>query len=159
MAPDHAFDHLDRVLSRRLHIATGSSRPCCGAQTELVALHPDDHTLPAATRAALAVLAPGSAVASTDLAEVAGGWIAAPGVNIRVRAVADLGGSVIAISYDDAAALLAADRDGRLVVRTVAVLARPQEHTPPGWRVVAVDAESAALPTSTATGHRAGCAA
>ncbi|MEZ0356016.1 hypothetical protein [Mycobacterium sp. SA01] len=80
-------------------------------------------------------------------------------MNIRVRAVADLGGPAIAISYDDAAALLAADRDSRFVVRTVAVLAGAQEHTPPGWRLVAVDAESVGLRTSSAAGHRAGCAA
>ncbi|BBX10555.1 hypothetical protein [Mycolicibacterium aichiense] len=159
VAPDHAFLHLDGVVSRRLHIAAGGSRPCCGAQTELVALQTDDRTLPAATRAALAVLAPGSAVASTDLAEVAGGWIAAPGVNIRVRAVADLGGPVIAISYDDAAALLAADHDGRLVVRTVAVLACPPEREWPGWRVVIAGVDAVPLHTSLATGHRAGCAA
>ncbi len=159
VAPDEAFDDLDGVLSRRLHIEAGDGRPCCAAQIELVAVHGADSTLPAATRDALAVLTPGSAVASTELSAVAGGWIALPGVNIRVAAIADLGGSVIAISYDDAAALLAADRDGRLVVRTVAVVADAPGRALPGWRVVATGADTVALADIRVDGHRAGCAA
>ncbi|MGE2834528.1 hypothetical protein [Mycobacterium sp. SMC-4] len=157
VAPDEAFDHLDGVLSRRLHIAVGDDRSCCTAQIELVAVHGTDRTLPSATRDALAALAPGSAVASTHVPAVAGGWIAVPGLNIRVAAVADLGGPVIAISYDDAAAMLAADRDGRLVVRTVAVVLGLPDRGLPGWHVVATGADTVALPAG--PGHRAGCAA
>ncbi|MGE2731955.1 hypothetical protein ACQI4F_21010 [Mycolicibacterium vaccae] len=158
VASDEAFENFDGVLSRRLHIAAGSGRQCCASETELVAVAADDITVPAAVRDALAVLAPGSAVASTDVAELAGGWIAVPGLNIRVVAVADLGGPAIAISYDDAAAMLASDRDGRLVVRTVAVIAGAQQPAD-GWRVVGSGHGEVAVSTAVVGGHRAGCAA
>jgi hypothetical protein len=39
-APDHAFDLLESVLSRRLHIAAGNRYSCCGAKIDLIAVDP-----------------------------------------------------------------------------------------------------------------------
>ncbi|MEZ0339652.1 hypothetical protein ACAG25_06670 [Mycobacterium sp. pV006] len=157
-APDEAFTDLARVVSRRLHIAAGDGRPCCASELELVAVAAGDGTLPGGTRAALEPLAPGRAVASTELEAVLGGWIAMPGLDIRVVATADLGGPAIAISYDDAAAMLAADRDGRLVVRTVAVTTGPPRPAQ-GWRVLGSGFGQVAASSALIEGHRAGCAA
>jgi hypothetical protein len=157
-APDEAFDELGNVLSRRLHIAAGADRRCCTTETELVAIAGDDATVPAATRAALELLGPGRAVASVELDAVCGGWISVPGLDIRVVATADLGGPAIAVSYDDAAAMLATDRDGRLVTRTVVVTAGRQRPVG-GWRVVGSDLTEVAVSTALVGGHRIGCAA
>ncbi|MCV7366820.1 hypothetical protein [Mycolicibacterium duvalii] len=159
VAPDEAFDDLGDVLSRRLHIAAGQGRRCCASETELVAVAADDTTLPPATQAALQVSGPGRAVASTALAEVHGGWIAVPGLDIRVVAQTDLGGPAIAISYDDAATILAGDRDGRLLVRTVAVVAATAPGARGGWRVVGSGLGEVPVSTALVRGHRAGCAA
>jgi hypothetical protein len=160
-APDQAFALLGPVLSRRLHIAAGHGHSCCNAAIGLVAADPADPTLPADTRAALRQLAPGQAVASNSLAELAGGWIAVPGVNIGVGATADLAGRVIAITFADAVAMLRSDGGHRLVVHTTAVVARTPRPVPPGWRVLLADVADVPLAhdhTSVA-GHRAGCAA
>jgi hypothetical protein len=160
-APDAAFALLGPVLSRRLHIAAGHGRSCCNAAIGLVAADPADPTLPADTRAALGRLAPGQAVASTSLAELAGGWIAWPGVNIGVCAAGDLGGQVIAITFADAVAMLRSDGEHRLVVRTTAVVARTPRPVPPGWRVVLADVADVPLAHDqrAVAGHRMGCAA
>lgn len=158
VASDEDFDHLDGVLSRRLHIAAESGRRCCATGVELVGLAADDATVPAAARESLAALAPGWAVASTDVDELVDGWIATPGVNIRVASAVDLGGPAVAISYDDAAAILAADHDGRLVVRTVAVTAGEQ-HPSGGWRVLGSGHGEVAVAAAPERGHRAGCGA
>lgn len=158
MASDEDFDHLDGVLSRRLHIAADSGRRCCATGIELVSLAAGDVTVPVAARDSLAVLAPGSAVASTDVAELVDGWIATPGVNIRVASAADLGGPAIAISYDDAVAMLAADSEGRFVARTVAVTAGEQRPSG-GWRVVGSGHGEVAVAAAREGGHRAGCGA
>ncbi|MDT5151831.1 MAG: hypothetical protein QOI01_3564 [Mycobacterium sp.] len=156
-APDHAFDLLESVLSRRLHIAAGNRYSCCGAKIDLIAVDPADPTVPGPVRTALRTLTPGRAVASSDHPELASGWIAMPGVDIRVDTHADLGGPVIAITFDDALALLSAPGAQDLIVHTTVVVAGALE-PPPGWDVVRT--ELATVPLTFANdGHLAGCAA
>jgi hypothetical protein len=140
LAPDSAFADLSPVLGHRLHIAVGEEHDrCCGASgIELVAVQPDDPALPERTRRSLRDLAPGHAIASTDLAELAGGWIAMPGVNLRIATTADLGDDrTVAISFADAVALLRAPGGDRLLVRTTVICEGVPDAVPPGWQVVA----------------------
>jgi hypothetical protein len=143
-APDHAFDLLGSVLSRRLHISAGNRRSCCGAAVDLVAADPADPTLPDPVRTALRTLTPGRAVGSTEFPELASGWIAMPGVDIRIETHADLGGPVIAITFDDAVALLSAPGAEHLIVRTTAVVAGTPD-SPAGWDVVRTDVTTVPL--------------
>ena len=156
-APDYAFELLESVLSRRLHIEVGNRRSCCGAAVDLVAADPADPTLPGPVRTALRTLTPGCAVASTDFPELASGWIAMPGVDICVETQADLGGPVIVITFDDAVALLTAPGAQHLIVRTTAVVAGTPD-PPPGWEVVRSDVTNVPLALEN-DGHLAGCAA
>jgi hypothetical protein len=160
-APDAAFASLGHVVGRRLHIAAGQDRSCCGAAIDLVAVDPADRALPSATRYALRDLAPGRAIAADTLTELAGGWIAMPGVTIAVAGTAGLGGPVVAITFDDAVALLRADGGHRLLVRTTAVVEHTRRPAPPGWRAVLRDVPEVPLLTGHATGHDhlPGCAA
>lgn len=140
LAPDFAFAGLPPVLGHRLHIAVGEEhRRCCGAAgIELVAVQPGDLTLPERTRRSLRDLAPGHAIASTDLAELTGGWIAMPGVNLRIATTADLGDDhTVAISFADAVALLRAPGGDRLLVRTTVICEEMPDAVPPGWHVAA----------------------
>ncbi len=155
-APDHAFDLLGPVLSRRLHIAAGSPRSCCGATLDLVAADPADPALSEAERTSLRALTPGRAVASTDLPELSGGWIAVPGIDIRIVGLADLGGPVIAITFADAVAMLSGPDARHLTVRTTAVVA--EAAAAPGWNVVRTGATTVPLACDT-DAHLAGCAA
>jgi hypothetical protein len=128
------------VLGHRLHIAVGEEHHrCCGASgIELVAIQPDDPALPERARRSLRDLAPGHAIASTDLAELAGGWIAMPGVNLRIATTADFGDDhTVAISFADAVALLRAPGGDRLLVRTTVLCEGVPDTVPPGWHVVA----------------------
>jgi hypothetical protein len=156
-APDHAFDLLESVLSRRLHIAAGNRRSCCGTAVDLVAADPADPTLPDPVRTALRTLTPGRAVGSTGFPELASGWIAMPGVDIRIGTHADLGGPVIAITFDDAVALLSAPGAEHLIVRTTAVVAGTPD-SPPGWDVVRTDVTTVPLARESDC-HHGGCAA
>jgi hypothetical protein len=160
-APDAAFAALGPVLSRRLHIPANRGRSCCGAAIDLVAVDPADPALPPAIRYALRDLAPGRAIAANTFSELAGGWIAMPGVNIAVAGTAELGGPLIAITFDDAVALLRADGGHRLLVRTTAVVEHTPRPAPPAWRVMLRDVpEVPLLPGHvTAHGHLPGCAA
>src|SRR5258708_39439057 len=97
-APGRAFALLGPVLSCRLHIAAGHGHSCCNAAIGLVAADPADPTLPADTRAPLRQLAPGQAVASNSLAELAGGWTALPGGSHRVGPTPRPGRPVLAIT-------------------------------------------------------------
>jgi hypothetical protein len=160
-APDAAFAALGAVLSRRLHITAGQGRSCCGAMIDLVAVEPGDPTLPPATRSALRELAPGRAIAARTLAELAGGWIAMPGVDIRVGGTAELGGPAVAITFDDAVALLQADGGHRLLARTVAVVETAPRPIPRGWRTVLGEVPEVPLLPGHQHGldHLPGCAA
>jgi hypothetical protein len=160
-APDAAFAAFGPVLGRRLHIAAGQGRSCCGAAIDLVAVEPGDLALPPAARAALRALAPGHAIAASTLPELAGGWIAMPGVDIRVGGTAELGGAAVAITFDDAVALLQAEGGHRLLVRTIAVVEHTPASPPPGWSTVLRNvAEVGLLPGAAAThDHLPGCAA
>ncbi len=156
-APDSAFDLLESGVSRRLRIAAGHSRSCCGTTVDLIAADPSDPSLPEQTRAALMGLTPGHAVAALELPELASGWIAMPGVDIRIDAQADLGGPAVAITFDDALALLSAPGAQDLIVSTIAVVpGRPTP--PPGWDVVLTDVANVPLALGN-RGHLAGCAA
>jgi hypothetical protein len=157
LASDSALEALPPVIGRRLRIAAGEQRRCCGASIDLVAVDPDDPALPVPIQLAVRDLAPGHAIAATDLAELAGGWIAAPGVDIRITGRADLGAGVVAITLADAAALLTSEGAHRLLVRTIAVLTRAPAAVPVGWRVVAEDAESLPLASGPTAVHRQGC--
>lgn len=157
IAPDHAFDLLESVLSRRVHIAAGNRRSCCGATIELVAADPADPTLPDSVGTALRALTPGRAIGSTDFPELASGWIAMPGVDIRIETHADLGGPVIAITFDDAVALISAPGAEHLSIRTTAVVAGTQQE-PPGWEVVRTDVAAVPLAWESYR-HDAECAA
>jgi hypothetical protein len=140
LAPDSAFAGLPPVLGHRLHIAVGEEhRRCCGASgIELVALQPDDLTLPEQVRRSLRDLAAGHAIAAIALAELAGGWIAMPGVNLRIATTADLGDDhAVAISLADAVALLRAPGGDRLLVRTTVICEGTPDAVPPGWKMVA----------------------
>jgi hypothetical protein len=140
LAPDAAFAGLPPVLAHRLHIAVGEEHHrCCGAAgIELVAVQADDPALPEQTRRSLRDLAPGHAIAATALAELAGGWIAMPGVNLRIATTADLGDDhAVAISLADAVALLRAPGGDRLLVRTAVICNGTPDAIPPGWHVVA----------------------
>jgi hypothetical protein len=140
LAPDAAFAGLPPVLAHRLYIAVGEEHSrCCGAAAvELVAVQPGDPALPERARRSLRDLAPGHAIASTDLAELAGGWIAMPGVNLRIATTADVGGDhTVAISFADAVALLRAPGGDRLLVRTTVICEGLPDAVPPGWQVVA----------------------
>jgi hypothetical protein len=140
LAPDSAFAGLPPVLAHRLHIAVGEEHHrCCGASgIELVAVQPGDLTLPERTRRSLRDLASGHAIASTDLAELTGGWIAMPGVNLRIATTADLGDDhTVAISLADAVALLRAPGSDRLLVRTTVICEGMPDAVPPGWQVMA----------------------
>jgi hypothetical protein len=159
LAPDPALEALPPVIGRRLRIAAGQQQSCCGASIDLVAVDPDDPALPLPVQLAVRELAPGSAIAATDLAELAGGWIAMPGVAIRIAGRADLGAGVIVITLADAAALLTSEGAHRLLVRTIAVLTRAPADVPAGWRVVAEDAESLPLSGGPIAVHRQGCPA
>jgi hypothetical protein len=159
-APDAAFAALGPLVSRRLHIAAG--RSCCGTAIDLVAVDPADSALPPATRQVLRDLAPGRVIAASTFSELAGGWIAVPGVNIAIAGTAALGGPVIAITFDDAVALLRADGGHRLLVRTTAVVVgHTPQPAPPGWRVMLRDVPEVPLLLghATARGHLPGCAA
>jgi hypothetical protein len=140
LAPDSAFAGLPPVLGHRLHIAVGEEhRSCCGASgIELVAVQPDDLTLPKQVRHSLRDLAPGHAIAAIALAELTGGWIAMPGVNLRIATTADLGDDhTVAISLADAVALLRAPGGDRLLVRTTVICEGTPDAVPPGWQMVA----------------------
>lgn len=159
LAPDTALAGLPPVLGRRLHIAAGERRSCCGAALTLVAVELNDPALPASVRSSLGELGPGCAVAGTELAELAGGWIAMPGVDIRIGGCADLGAAVVAITLSDAVALLTADGGHRLLVRTTVVLDRRPLAVPAGWRLVVAGADSVAPVPEPVAAHLPGCAA
>jgi hypothetical protein len=160
-APDTALTEFDSVLGRRLHIAAGQRCSCSGSAIDLVAVDPLEPALPSAARSALRELAPGRAIAGSALTELVGGWIAMAGVNISVVAAADLGGSVIAISFDDAVAMLKADVGQRLLVRTTVVVQHTSQAAPLGWQLVLADVSEVPLSPWDVTrlGHRQGCAA
>ena len=157
-APDEAMTRVGPILSVRLHIAAGGTRQCCGAAIDLVAVNPDDPTLPHRTRTALHTLRPGLAVADSSLPELAGGWVALPGVDVRIGAATDLGGSAIALAFDDAAALLRADTDHRLDVRTTAIVACTPDPVPEGWHPEHIHGDVVPL-TSSRTSHSKACEA
>lgn len=139
LAPDSAFAGLPPVLAHRLRIAVGENhRKCCGASgIELLALEPDDPTLPERARRSLQDLVPGHAIASIALAELAGGWIAMPGVDLRIATTADLGDDhTVAISLADAVALLRAPGGDHLLVQTIVICEGTPDTVPPGWQVV-----------------------
>ena len=140
LAPDSSFAGLPRVLGHRPRIAVGEEhRHCCGASgIELVAVQPDDPALPEQARRSLRDLAPGHAIAAIALSELAGGWIAMPGVNLRIVTTADLGDDrTVAISLADAVALLQAPGGDRLLVRTTVICEGMPDAVPPGWQVMA----------------------
>jgi len=140
LAPDSAFAGLPPVLARRLQVAVGDDhRRCCGVSgIELVALQPEDRALSERTRRSLRNLAPGHAIAASALGELAGGCIAVPGVNLRIVTTADLGDDrIVAISFEDALALLRAPGGDRLLVRTVVICEELPDAVPPGWQVMA----------------------
>jgi hypothetical protein len=80
-----------------------------------------------------------------------------PGVDIRIGTHADLGGPVIAITFDDAVALLSAPGAEHLIVRTTAVVAGTPD-SPPGWEVVRTDVTTVPLARESDC-HHEGCAA
>lgn len=155
-ASDAAFDLLKSVVGRQLHIAAGGSRSCCGVPFDLVAAEATDPSLPESARVVIGRLAPGHAVAALELSELTPGWIAMPGVDIRINAQADLGGAAVAITFDDALALLAAPGAVHLDVRTTATVSGTQETPPPGWRMV--NAGVATVPLGNPD-HLVGCGA
>lgn len=155
LAPDAAFTGLPPVLGRRLHIAAGERRACCGAALSLVAIEPGDPALPA--QISLADLASGQAVADKDLGELVGGWVAMPGVSVRITGSADLGAALVAITLADAAALLSADGGQRIPVTTTVIVDGRVTKMPAGWRTVADGATSVPLRTEAVDQHR--CAA
>src|SRR3981189_3727707 len=111
LAPDDAVDRLAEVVGYRLHIALGEVSCQCGdpSTLTLVALAPDDPSLPAAARAARSGPHPGPAIAAAELTELGGGSVAVPGVDVRTASCANLGTSpVLAVTSDDAAAFLRA---------------------------------------------------
>lgn len=161
LAPDAALAQLSGVVSCRLHIAVGdrNHRCCDPAAVALVALAPTDPALPDTVRPLVRELAPGTAIAATALRELVGGWVAMPGLDVRVTASADLGDDgVVLISLADAAAFLQAKSGERLLVQTVAVLAgNPADAPAPipsGWKVIAGGAPS--VPLRPAHAHRHG---
>ncbi|MEU0970990.1 hypothetical protein ABZ357_38375 [Streptomyces sp. NPDC005917] len=159
VAPDAALGALPPRCGLRLHIAAGQQQPCCGAAVDLVAVEPGECALPFAVRSAVRHLAPGHAIAASGLDELADGWIAMPGVDIRIAGHADLGDSVIAITLADAAALLQAKGGRQLHVRTVVVLDGTPAPVPAGWHVVAEQVASVPLAPEPVAAHLAGCAA
>lgn len=156
IAPDDALEPLENILGLRLHIAAGISRACCGAAVELVAIDPADPTLPGSVRASLQGLAPGHSVVDAALPELANGWIAMPGVDIRIDTIGQLGGPAIAITFDDAVAVLRADGGRRLVSHTTAVVSGVHR-SPSGWR--AVHSTAGTVPLLRHSEHQAACAA
>jgi hypothetical protein len=157
VAPDDTLEGVQALLSLRLHIAAGSHRGCCGAAIELVAADPADPTLPAAARRAIHDLAPGRAVADRSLPELADGWIAVPGLDIRIDSVADLGGPAIAITFDDAVALLHADPGREATAFTTAIVRGMPGERPPGWSIR--HSSETTVPLGCAGGHQGRCAA
>jgi hypothetical protein len=157
IAPDRAFDGLGPVVGRRLHIAAGQRRSCCGAAIDLVAVEPGDPGLPVPARSAVRRVRPGHAIASATLAELGGGWIAVPGVNIRIGATGDLGGAVIAIAFADALAILRADEGQRLLVRTIVLIGQRFGTAPAGWQPIVAGAPE--IPLAIGTDHLPDCAA
>lgn len=127
LAPDTAFSALPPVLGRRLSVAAGHAHEHCGgSELLLVASEPSDPSLPDGVRGALGGLAPGRAVAAHGLPELADGWVAMPGLDIKVTGTADLGDEpVVAVTLGDMLGLLTANGADRLLVRTVAVVAAP----------------------------------
>lgn len=157
VAPDDTLKGLGTVLSLRLHIATGSYRGCCASAIELIAADPADPTLPAATRNAVHGLTPGHAVADHSLPELTDGWIVVPGVDIRIDSTADLCGPAIALTFDDAVALLQADPDHRATTFTTAVVRGTPDEIPPGSSIR--NAAGPTVPLVCAVEHQSGCAA
>ena len=123
---------------------------------DLVAADPADPALPENTRTALRALTPGQAIASTDLPELAGGWIAVPDMDIRIVGLADLGGPAVAITWADALAILSGPDARQLTVRTTAVVA--EAVAAPGWTIFRTGASTVPLAYNT-DAHHAGCAA
>ena len=74
LAPDDAVERLAEVVGYRLHISLGEVSCQCGdpSTLTLVALDPDDPSLPAAARSSLADLRPGTAIAAAELTELVG---------------------------------------------------------------------------------------
>jgi hypothetical protein len=150
LACDDAVETLADVVGYRLHIALGEGSCQCGdpRALTLVAVAPDDPSLPAAARSSLADLRPGTAIAAAELTELVGGCVAVPGLDVRITSCADLGSSgVIAVTLADAAAFLQAGGGERLAVTTTVIragvhgpLARPE-----GWCVVADGTNSVSL--------------
>jgi hypothetical protein len=150
LAPDDAVERLAEVVGYRLHISLGEVSCQCGdpSTLTLVALAPDDPSLPAAARSSLADLRPGTAIAAAELTELVGGSVAVPGVDVRITSCADLGSSgVVAVTLDDAAAFLRAGGGERPAVTTTVVLAAVHGplDPPEGWRVVADGTSSVSL--------------
>jgi hypothetical protein len=150
LAPDDAVERLAEVVGYRLHISLGEASCQCGdpSALTLVGVAPDDPSLPAAARSALADLRPGTAIAAVELTELVGGCVAVPGLDVRITSCADLGSSgVIAVALADAAAFLQAGGGERLAVTTTVVLAGVHGPlTPPkGWCVVADGTSSVSL--------------
>jgi hypothetical protein len=169
LASDTAIADVAPIVGYRVQIAVGDSRhQCCDpAAVALVAIAPTDPSLPGAARSALRELAPGTAITAAALSELVGGWVAMPGLNLRVTASADLGDDgVVVIGLPDAAAFLQADNGDRLLVRTTAVLARPPDvgeghrgdlsAIPPEWQVVADGVPSIPLRPTVIHDHEMG---
>ncbi|MFD1531685.1 hypothetical protein [Pseudonocardia aurantiaca] len=168
LAPDTAVAALPSLVACRLTIEVGdrAHRCCDPAAVALVSVARTDPSLPGRARAALRELVPGGAIAGSALGELVGGWIAMPGVDIRVTGSADLGdGGAVAITLADAAVLLQAAGGDRLLVRTIAVLAEPSSRAEDavrasdGWRVVADGVASVPLRPGVVHDHPAGWAA
>jgi hypothetical protein len=127
----------DRVSTRIRICAPTSHQSCCDtAGLEIFAVDPNDPTLPDDIRFALRQLAPGSAVADRSLHGLDGGWLAVPGVEVKVSTLADLGGgATIAITFADVAELLLAPRRSGLAALTeVVTTERPgRTNIPTGW--------------------------
>ncbi|MGV0815913.1 hypothetical protein ABQF34_28515 [Mycolicibacterium boenickei] len=96
-------------------------------------------------------------MADRGLPGLTGGWISVPGIDIRIESTADLGAPVIAITFDDAVALLNADPDHGAKTFTTAVVRGAPGEVPPGSAIRRT--AGATVPLGCTVEHLRGCAA